>query len=84
MEGVGGEHAVGKPALEQAGGAQGAIGVACVQPFAQAGEGVIALDGLQGLGFVEVQPPPVHVAVLFWLLMAGPGKASVDHLLARR
>lgn len=26
----------------------------------------------------------LYVAVLFWLLMAGPGKASLDHLLARR
>ena len=26
----------------------------------------------------------LYVAVLFWLLMAGPGKASLDQLLARR
>jgi hypothetical protein len=26
----------------------------------------------------------LYVAVLFWLLMAGPGKASLDHLVARR
>jgi putative oxidoreductase len=33
--------------------------------------------------FVELDEV-LYVAVLFWLLMAGPGKASVDHLLARR
>ena len=33
--------------------------------------------------FVELDEV-LYVAVLFWLLMAGPGKASLDHLLARR
>ena len=33
--------------------------------------------------FVELDEV-LYVCVLFWLLMAGPGKASVDHLLARR
>jgi len=26
----------------------------------------------------------LYVAVLFWLLVAGPGKASLDHWIARR
>ena len=33
--------------------------------------------------FVELDEV-LYVCVLFWLLMAGPGKASFDHLLARR
>lgn len=33
--------------------------------------------------FVELDEV-LYVAVLFWLLVAGPGKASLDHLLARR
>ena len=33
--------------------------------------------------FVELDEV-LYVCVLFWLLMAGPGKASLDHLLARR
>ena len=33
--------------------------------------------------FVELDEV-LYVCVLFWLLMAGPGKASVDHVLARR
>ncbi|GHC11353.1 hypothetical protein GCM10010080_28880 [Thermomonas carbonis] len=33
--------------------------------------------------FVELDEV-LYVAVLFWLLMAGPGKASLDHFLARR
>lgn len=33
--------------------------------------------------FVELDEV-LYVAVLFWLLMAGPGKASLDQLLARR
>ena len=33
--------------------------------------------------FVELDEV-LYVAVLFWLLMAGPGKASLDHLLERR
>ena len=33
--------------------------------------------------FVELDEV-LYVAVLFWLLMAGPGKASLDHWLARR
>ena len=33
--------------------------------------------------FVELDEV-LYVAVLFWLLLAGPGKASLDHLLARR
>ena len=33
--------------------------------------------------FVELDEV-LYVAVLFWLLMAGPGKASLDHLIARR
>ncbi len=33
--------------------------------------------------FVELDEV-LYVCVLFWLLMAGPGKASVDHLLVRR
>lgn len=33
--------------------------------------------------FVELDEV-LYVAVLVWLLLAGPGKASLDHLLARR
>ena len=33
--------------------------------------------------FVELDEV-LYVCVLFWLLMAGPGKASLDHLIARR
>ena len=33
--------------------------------------------------FVELDEV-LYVCVLFWLLMAGPGKASLDHLVARR
>ena len=33
--------------------------------------------------FVELDEV-LYVAVLCWLLMAGPGKASLDHLIARR
>jgi putative oxidoreductase len=33
--------------------------------------------------FVELDEV-LYVAVLFWLLMAGPGKASLDHLLGGR
>ncbi|QIL19294.1 DoxX family protein [Thermomonas sp. HDW16] len=33
--------------------------------------------------FVELDEV-LYVAVLFWLLMAGPGKASLDHLIAGR
>lgn len=33
--------------------------------------------------FVELDEV-LYVCVLFWLLMAGPGKASLDHVLARR
>jgi len=33
--------------------------------------------------FVELDEV-LYVLVLFWLLMAGPGKASLDHLIARR
>ena len=33
--------------------------------------------------FVELDEV-LYVCVLFWLLMAGPGKASLDHLFARR
>ena len=33
--------------------------------------------------FVELDEV-LYVCVLFWLLMAGPGRASLDHLIARR
>lgn len=33
--------------------------------------------------FVELDEV-LYVAVLFWLLVAGPGKASLDHVIARR
>ena len=33
--------------------------------------------------FVELDEV-LYVLVLFWLLVAGPGKASIDHLIARR
>ena len=33
--------------------------------------------------FVELDEV-LYVCVLFWLLMAGPGKASLDHVIAKR
>ncbi|MDB5967753.1 MAG: DoxX family protein [Hydrocarboniphaga sp.] len=33
--------------------------------------------------FVELDET-IYVLALFWLLMAGPGKASLDHLIAKR
>ena len=45
---------------------------------------VVVLPGISTLDeFVELDEV-LYVAVLFWLLMAGPGKASLDHLIARR
>ena len=45
---------------------------------------VVVLPGVSTLDeFVELDEV-LYVAVLFWLLIAGPGKASLDHLLARR
>ena len=45
---------------------------------------VVVLPGISTLDeFVELDEV-LYVAVLFWLLLAGPGKASLDHLLARR
>ena len=40
--------------------------------------GISTLDEYVELGEV------LYVAVLFWLLLAGPGKASLDHLIVRR
>ena len=45
---------------------------------------VVVLPGISTLDeFVELDEV-LYVAVLFWLLVAGPGKASLDHLVARR
>ena len=45
---------------------------------------VVVLPGISTLDeFVELDEV-LYVAVLFWLLLAGPGKASLDHLIARR
>ena len=45
---------------------------------------VVVLPGISTLDeFVELDEV-LYVCVLFWLLMAGPGKASLDHLIARR
>ena len=45
---------------------------------------VVVLPGISTFNeFVELDEV-LYVAVLFWLLMAGPGKASLDHLIARR
>ena len=45
---------------------------------------VVVLPGVSTFNeFVELDEV-LYVAVLFWLLMAGPGKASLDHLIARR
>ena len=45
---------------------------------------VVVLPTISGLDeFVELNEV-LYVSVLFWLLLAGPGKASLDHLLARR
>lgn len=44
---------------------------------------VVVLPGISTLDeFVELDEV-LYVLVLFWLLMAGPGKASLDHLIAR-
>lgn len=45
---------------------------------------VVVLPGVSTFNeFVELDEV-LYVAVLFWLLMAGPGKASLDHAVARR
>ncbi len=45
---------------------------------------VVVLPGISTLDeFVELDEV-LYVAVLSWLLFAGPGKASLDHLIARR
>lgn len=44
----------------------------------------VVLPGISTLDeFVELDEV-LYVAVLFWLFLAGPGKASLDHLIARR
>lgn len=44
---------------------------------------VVVLPGISTLDeFVELDEV-LYVVVLFWLLLAGPGKASLDHLIAR-
>jgi putative oxidoreductase len=45
---------------------------------------VVVLPGISTLDeFVELDEV-LYVAVLSWLLLAGPGKASLDHWIARR
>ena len=45
---------------------------------------VVVLPGISTLDeFVELDEV-LYVAVLFWLLVAGPGKASLDRWIARR
>ena len=45
---------------------------------------VVVLPGISTLDeFVELDEV-LYVCVLFWLLVAGPGKASLDHWIARR
>lgn len=45
---------------------------------------VVVLPGISTLDeFVELDEV-LYVVVLFWLFLAGPGKASLDHLIARR
>lgn len=45
---------------------------------------VVVLPGISTLDeFVELDEV-LYVAVLFWLFLAGPGKASFDHWIARR
>jgi putative oxidoreductase len=45
---------------------------------------VVVLPAISTLDeFVELDEV-LYVAVLFWLLMAGPGKASLDQLIAAR
>jgi putative oxidoreductase len=45
---------------------------------------VVVLPGISTLdAFVELDEV-LYVAVLAWLLIAGPGRASVDHVVARR
>ena len=46
--------------------------------------GVVVLPGISTLDeFVELDEV-LYVCVLSWLLVAGPGKASLDHWIARR
>lgn len=45
---------------------------------------VVVLPGITSFNEFFELDEVLYVAVLFWLLMAGPGKASLDHLLARR
>ena len=45
---------------------------------------VVVLPGISTLDeFVELDEV-LYVAVFVWLLVAGPGRASLDHLIARR
>ena len=45
---------------------------------------VVVLPGISTLDeFVELDEV-LYICVLFWLLVAGPGKASLDHWIARR
>lgn len=45
---------------------------------------VVVLPGISTLDeFVELDEV-LYVAILFWLFVAGPGKASLDHWIARR
>ena len=45
---------------------------------------VVVLPGISTLdAFVELDEV-LYVAVFVWLLVAGPGRASLDHLIARR
>jgi putative oxidoreductase len=45
---------------------------------------VVVLPGISTLDeFVELDEV-LYVTIFFWLLIAGPGRASLDHLVARR
>ncbi len=45
---------------------------------------LVVLPGVSTLDdFVELNEV-LYILVLFWLFMAGPGRASLDHLIARR
>ena len=58
--------------------------IASNSPALRAALAVVVLPTISTLDeFVELDEV-LYVAVLFWLLMAGPGKASLDHAIAGR
>lgn len=39
---------------------------------------------MHGLNDFVISDEPLYILILFWLMMAGPGKASLDHLILLR